>query len=348
MDSFTKNKFIMMDIKNENGALFLFQQFKKVFTVLFNNKFKIIFFTIFIVGLGVFMSPKKKYLAETTLFFNAGKESKFLSLVNRFGGGGFQDISFDKFKIVAFSNNLIESILLSDVIINNEKGKLINFIIKSEKLDKSWENKPELYDLDFDQSGFVQDSIQKQIVKLVKNKINLEEDKNGLIRLTFLSFNEDLALLFNNYHFDAIDNFFKDIQLKDDMNSLKILSYKRDSILRELTITEDFLANTIDFSQNTVKQKGRVEITRKERELRILNGMYVELVKQYELINYRIQDNKNLIIKLDSSKLPLEKIKRSLVKTIVIFGLVGFILSCCLVYFIYFFKELNKLSKADN
>lgn len=345
MGSFTENKFIMMgDVKDENGSLYLFKQAKKFISVVFSNKYKILLFTSLIVALGIFTAPKKKYAAETTLFFNVSKDSKFLSLVNRFSGGGSQDISFDKFQIVTFSNDLLDKIIQKQVEIDGEKKKLIEFIIKHEKIDKNWDKKPELYEIDFGKKSFKRDSIQKTVIKLLKRKINVAEDKNGLIRLSFTSTNEQLAYLFNTLHYQEVESFFDDMQLKQDVKSLEILSIKRDSVFNEITATEDFLASRMDYSHNTVKQKGMVEIQRKERQLRILTQIYIELVKQYELINYRVLDKKNLLVKLDSPILPLEKFGRSLLITVFVYGFVGIVFSSLFVYFFFYIKELNQLS----
>lgn len=333
-----------MMVKNEdkNIPLYLFIIIKKYIRVLYNYKIKVCLLALPILIIGVYITPTKKYISETTLFFNVSKQSRFLSLVNSFSGNGFQDISFYKFKNVALSDSILDEVLLTKIQLDSTENHIINYLIKYD----IWKKNEELQSIDFTEHSFYIDSIKSQVFTFLKRSIELNEDKDELIHLSFKSSKEALSKHFNDLHYQAIDNFFCNIQLNQDMKSLSVLGNKRDSVQQEIIQTEEKLAELEDFSHNTVKQKAKVDIKSYQRKLRVLNEMYIELVKQYELVNYRVLDHKNLIVKLDSPRLPLEKVGRSKLKSAVIFGIIGFFLSSFLVLSFHYIKELNEMSKT--
>jgi uncharacterized protein involved in exopolysaccharide biosynthesis len=80
-----------------------------------------------------------------------------------------------------------------------------------------------------------------------------------------------------------------------------------------------------------VRTAGLLEKRRSERDLRILNEMYIEIMKQLEIMNFKLLDKKSPIYVLSSPRYPLVPKKRSLLVSIIIGSLLGFVVSSSFV-----------------
>ena len=123
---------------------------------------------------------------------------------------------------------------------------------------------------------------------------------------------------------------------------------KKVFLKRKLAFVEYANADIIDHSVNMVKTAGLLEKRRSERDLRILNEMYIEIMKQLEIMNFKLLDKKSAIHVLSSPRYPLVSKKPSLIVSVIIGSFLGFVLSASFVLMKHRYKSAMAKIKGAN
>ncbi len=301
--------------------------------------------TIFISLFVIFRT--ETYNAQSSLFLKSSKSSRIFSLASSFGLGADTEVNYDKIKSVAESDYIIKKVLFSSVTINNKKDILINHLIDEKKLRLKWaKNRPDLINIKMEEEGFIQDSICLEFINMIKLSTKVNENKEKLIEIQTTNKKENYAVEINKLLVQLTLEFFKDIEINDELKTKEYIKHRLDSVQNKLLTKENEYAVFSDQTFSLVKSQGLLERKRIERELRILNEMYIELVKQLELINFKVLDKKSSIQLLNSPNYPLKPKKRSLVISVVLGGMLGFFLSISFVLLkIRYKKALQNIKK---
>lgn len=274
----------------------------------------------------------QNYVAESSLFLKNSKQSKLFSIASTLGLGGETEVSFDKIKSVVESDYILNQLLFTKIKIKKKEDYLYNHLVDLRKFDQAYKIKTlqPIHQVS-DETQFIQDSISLIFAKTLKSSISVMENKEQLIVIGVKNKSEQMAVEINRNLIKLILQFFKDVEIKDDLHSQKVLQNRLDSVKRRLAIVENSNADIIDHSANMVKTAGLLEKRRSERDLRILNEMYIEIMKQLEIVNFKLLDKKSPIYVLSSPRYPLVPQKRSLIVSVIIGAFLGFILAASFV-----------------
>ncbi|PTT04185.1 lipopolysaccharide biosynthesis protein, partial [Pedobacter sp. HMWF019] len=151
------------------------------------------------------------------------------------GGGIFQgDNIFELYK----SRIMIEKTLLTPVDYNGKKQLLIERYIDFNNLKKSWNNKPELSNIEFslkigEKFSRLQDSILRDIVlDINKNYLDVAkpDKKLSIIKADVRSKDEFFAKAFNEQIVKNVNDFYIQTKTKKSLENVKILQQKADSV----------------------------------------------------------------------------------------------------------------------
>ena len=276
-----------------------------------------------------------------------------MSLATQFGIGGQEGITFDKFKSVATSDFIMDKVLMSTAMVKVKDKKpsldLIGHHLMSElKLRESWKNKPNLAKVNLNLKGSSQDTVKATLLKSIKSMVTVSENKEKLIVINVISKNENLAYAINKSIVAQTVDFFKKSAVSSDEHTLEIIQNKLDSIKSELYQNENRYADRKDNSFQTVKIKGHVDLLRIERNIKLLNEMYVEAIKQHEMINFKILNNTPSIQLVDSPSYPLEIKKRSRLLVGIGLAFVGFFLTLIALKGFEFYQSLMEKVKSQS
>lgn len=275
-------------------------------------------------SLGYFIKPERQFIAKKSyLLKGSSKKRGFLSLASSFGIGGGTAVDFNKVNAIAQSDKMKFDLLLESVNIENRKSTVAQELIKEYEFDVKWAKNRERYlGINFSDSSAVRDSVLFYLLGKLQKNIEISETKDGVVEILTLSKNPFLAFQMNNLFTKNIESYFYNFSLQDEIKRKALLDNKIDSISYELRLAEDRYAELKDITTKVIRFEGLKSLRRLERELGLLNRMYLELFSQRELLNFQIDQQSSAFEILDKPMFPLRKSGRG---AIIYIGLGAFL-----------------------
>jgi len=225
------------------------------------------------------------------------------------------------------SNAMIKKTLLSKSKIDKKNVLIIERFIKAENLEKKWIRLGlDIKNLSLNNSSRVQDSLIKDLVKLIKKQYLLVDKpsrKTTILEIGFDHKDEVLAKIFNENLVKIVNEFYhKTKTLKTGLN-LKILQRQSDSV-KIILDTSIMLLAEIDQSipnANPISKVNLVPYQKAMIDVQTNSAIYGELLKQLELAKVTHRNNMPLIQVIDKPSYPLKNSRWKLFKTL-IYGLI--------------------------
>jgi hypothetical protein len=365
-----------MSTNNESEIITLkdvLQYIIRVYKVLWNNKFLIIFLSLLIATAYVFFTwdEKPKYSEKLTFMMDEdqGNPLQGFSLFDVFGKGGKTNTGEKLLKLFE-SKKILHTTLFDTISYNGKTMFLANYILEThtmEELCKPYryfgyisfkEQWPKIL-LESPPFRFTNGNIndfnrtENQYLRLIYEFISGNEnvgltpklvsslDKDsGIMSLSMASQDESLTLSILNNIYGHLSVFFIDKSIEKQAKTFRIMNDKRDSITYALKRAEYRLADFKDRNRNLVTVKGYLDQTKMEREIYILNSMYGEAVKQMELTDFALKNKTPIIQVIDLPRAPIVPSKKSF-KKISLFGFVlGLLFTSMLILIIKYIKDL--------
>jgi hypothetical protein len=344
MSNFSEEKTSIITLKDVIILL------NRVFEILYAKKINILIFTLLLGFLGYFLAytEKQTYNAEVTFVIEDNETSSALGslggLASQFGldmGGSSNAFSQANIEELVLSRRLIEDALMSSAIVEGKEDKLIHHFISIADLNENLDE-DRLIDFyfpdDADLISLEQDSILGIAFKIISSsmvKIDFKNETN-IMSLNVNSENEEFSFQFVQALIKKLDKFYINFQTAKSQLNLDFISKRADSVLLELQTAELLYAEYKDSNFGVRKSKGILQEIRLQRNVQILNVMYSEIVKNFELTKFTSLNQKPLISIIDNPKLPLSREIKSKVKYFILFAILGFFLSL----FFYVFAQI--------
>ena len=267
-----------------------------------------------ISGLVYSSIQKDKFEAVLSFIVEGQSEGPNLSsisgMASQFGLdlGGSSTSSFSQQNVIELlkSRKVIESTLSKSCIVNNEEDILLNHYISINNMIEDGEN------ISFFSSS--KDSITNIIWKeIIEFKIDLsyQNDEANILNLTYTSTNSEFAKNFTELLVEEISQMYSHYQTEKTKKSLKNLELRSDSIFRELKNSERNFARVKDRNLRVINASGRLDEIQYMREVQVLNAIYLELIKNTELVKMNLLNETPIIQLIDVPVLPLEYSNRS-------------------------------------
>jgi len=286
----------------------------------------IILFTA--IGYWYASSKKEKYTATLSFIIEGNSDGSSLSslsgMANQFGfdfGGGGSASSFSQQNVVELlkSRKIIESTLNKECLISGGKYSLLNYYITLNNLIEDSAS------VNF--SGLYTDSIKNVIWKQVVNNrldISYQNDDANILNLNYSSTDSEFAKYFTETLVEEMSKMYSSYQTEKTRISLDNLENRLDSVFAELKISERNLARVKDRNIRVVNASGRLDEIQYMREVQVLNAMYLELIKNTELVKMNLLNETPIIQVIDRPILPLSSFKRPYIFWMFLFSCLGF------------------------
>ena len=287
-----------------------------------------------ISGLVYSSIQKDKFEAVLSFIVEGQSEGPNLSsisgMASQFGLdlGGSSSSTFSQQNVIELlkSRKVIESTLSKSCIVNNEEDILLNHYISINNMIEDGEN------ISFFSSS--KDSITNIIWKeIIEFKIDLsyQNDEANILNLTYTSTNSEFAKNFTELLVEEISQMYSHYQTEKTRNSLKNLELRSDSIFRELKNSERNFARVKDRNLRVINATGRLDEIQYMREVQVLNAIYLELIKNTELVKMNLLNETPIIQLIDVPVLPLKDISRSNLFWAFVFSFLGFFMVSFLI-----------------
>ena len=327
------------------------------------SRWKVIFIvsSLFAV-IGVLYAIKKQATYKAELNFvvednsgGGGALGKYSGLASQFGFdlglGTSTTFSEGNIHELLTSRRVVEEALLSKVNINGNDKLLINYHIEFNEYRDEWaESMPEIKDIIFtaDRSGFTlaQDSILGLAWKnLTNTNLQIElSDESSIITVICQSKDEQFAKLLVEALVSEVSDYYTHTQTAKARHTLDFIQNRADSVLNELKLAELSYARHKDSNFGVMRAEGLLDELRLKREVEILNVMYGEIIKNLEISKVTLLNQKPLINVIDSPRFPLEVVRLSMLKGLLLFGLFGATLASMYILITSLIRDVLEVS----
>lgn len=313
--------------KIQKTFLFLLKNWPKIFVVA-------LLFGILGIGFrwyrGVFYKASMSFVAENS---SGDKLGGYASIAAQFGidlgqsgGGAFEG---ENLLEVFRSRKLIVVTLLSPILANDNSKLFIEEYLQSHKINKGWENKPELKNINFRNADIPdrkRDSVLSKVYEeIVKGSLVVEkkDKKLNFISLEMEDCNEFFAKRFSEELSNNAIKYYTAYKTKKAKANVDLLQFQTDSLKGLLTgsITEAALVS--DLNVNPIKQILRSNTQKKQIDIQANTAMYTEVLKQLAIAKITLQRETPLIQIIDNPVLPLKKSNFGYLVTAILFSSIG-------------------------
>ncbi|MBO9153253.1 lipopolysaccharide biosynthesis protein [Chitinophaga sp. GCM10012297] len=300
---------------------------------------------------------KTQYLAELTFILEDNSSNplgSYSGIASQFGvdlgGASSSNGLFTEDNILEFlkSRLMIERTLLSTAVSNGKKISLADFYIEMTGARKKWEQKKNLKDVSFPLNAnradfsLMQDSILNVIYSNIVEK-NLEvgklDKKLSFIEVKCTSPNEKFSKAFIERLVKEATEFYVQTKTKRHKSNVDRLQEKADSVERLLNQKTYSVAATQDLNLNPARSVAGVNLEVGTRDKLVLQTMYGEVIKNLEISKMAMLQETPIIQIIDTPILPLEKVKVSRLKSLILGGMIaGFLI----ILFLFVKKLYNE------
>lgn len=342
--------------------------FSKI-SILFSNWKSFLFsskyYIIAISTIGLFIGLAASYIVrpqyKATLSFAVQEPDKgggLSGLASQFGfsvGSSSGAFGGENLYELLKSRFLIEKTLLLPVTINGKDNNLLNLYISTYGIDErcrkseNEELRKLVFPLKQSRETFsrTQDSVfQIVCAGVTKNLVAVKRNKKLSIGdVTYSSENEVLSKLFVENLMKETTDFYVEAKTKlGRTNYLKLLN-QADSIKVEYERAVAARAGLADQTVNSVRQSSTVGLIKKQTEIQILAGTYIEMKKNLELMKVNLDKEVPLIQIIDKPIFPLEKTKLGKIKSAFIGVVVAGFLSIFIFSGLFGYRMIRRSSK---
>ena len=346
MDNFIDDEIRLKDVLNKLKLLKkeLFLKKKVIFLA-------VLFFSI----ISLLYSSKNEIIYNANLTFvvennkDQGGLAKYAGFASQFGFdlGGLNSATFSQSNIIELikSRKLVQNALLTyHQFDNNTKTSLVDRYIDNKYRSQWKDNNADLLLLEFNQKEsftLKHDSILGVVYKdLVDNIILVEKsDETSILTIKCSSNDELFSKKLAETLVNEVSEYYIHAQTAQARNTLNFIKNRSDSVLIELKIAELNYARHKDSNYGIYKAEGLIEEIRLQRKVEILTIMYSEIVKNLEISKVSLLNQKPLVNVIDLPILPLDFQYTPWYVSMIIFGLIGFIISIIYLSFSLLIKE---------
>jgi hypothetical protein len=258
------------------------------------------------------------------------------------GGGAFAGSNLME---LMKSRLLVEKTLLNPVIVNKDTISIAEYYIRNNKLRESWDEKPELKNIQFlpnaerTKFNLQQDSILQTLFKAVTGTkaltIAQKDKKVSITSIEVVSENENFSKVFCENLVKEISDFYIETKSKKARINTEILQKQADSIRGELNGAITGVAAEMDqvYNLNPAFNVRSTPSKRRQVDVQANTAILTQLIAQLELSKVTLRKETPLIQVIDKPILPLEKEKVGKLKSLILGGfLAGFLTVLYLVF----------------
>ena len=298
------------------------------------------------------------YRAVLTFMINQNETSGPLglsSILGQFGMGGRGEFNRNRIIGLSTSRRIFEKAIFEKAIIKGEQDFIANHIInyldkqdmwipvpffrKSSDKDKMMTefrfaraNISQFDSLDnavlMELYGIVVGNPSKGTKGIMSNGFNKE---SGILHISVTTNNPELSVAMANSIFDNLSQFYVDKTIEQQITTYNVVKAKSDSLFYLLQSAETGAAAFDDQSDGTWGSSSRLPGRRLNREVQKLSILYGESLKNLEIADFALKNQTPFVQPIDRPILPIEGVKTSLLKSIIIGIALGFLLSIILI-----------------
>ncbi len=300
-----------------------------------------------------------EYVAEITFVANEesqrGSNSMLASTLASFGLSGEPGNETSRYsRIIALSQSrrIQFTSMLDTVPLNGENDLLINHISRIYNLQKEWEVDEPVHFIN--QSPDSMDLVRRQYLKRIYSMIT--QGKNPLYTISFdkttqminmqvKTIDQDLSIALVYSLYENLNSFYVLQSTAKGQETVNTLTLRKDSLENVMQKQQASLAYATDRSRGMTyqsQQTNRLDLT---VDLNITQTMYMEIVKNLEISRFSLENIRPVFTIIDYPLQPLPTNRKSPVRYIAIFVIVGCVMVFMMLILGKMYKDIMKDAK---
>ena len=323
----------------------------KIWISYLKSKWKIIFITGLIgglIGLTIALFEKTKYSAEITFGMEedkggsssiGGAQSIASSFGIDIGGGGGGLFASSNLAELMKSRLIVEKVLLKPIQYKNKTISLVEYYIQKNNLRQKWEVITGFQNIQFPPGGdrskytILQDEILAgicyELTDKDKLKINQKDKKATFLSIEVISEDETFSKIFCENLLKETSDFYIETKSKKARINVNVLQRQVDSIKLALNIAISGVASEIDNVYNLNPAFNIKSAPSKKRQIDVQanTALLSNLAVQLEMAKIALRRETPLFQVIDMPFFPLQKLRISKLKFLLIGGFMASFLS---------------------
>tara|TARA_B110000211_G_scaffold233817_1_gene301129 strand:+ start:957 stop:1997 length:1041 start_codon:yes stop_codon:yes gene_type:complete len=302
----------LKELKKKRWSIFLFAVFGSI-----------------LIGTYAFKQPPV-FIAQSQLHIdqeNIGGLGGVLGLVGKIGLGNKKGgaLTEDKLLTISKAKPVVIGALLQEY---TKDSTLMDLYLKlnsniqdliEERFDGTWKY-PKTIDSFSREDWYIGKKIYDD---LILNKIKFELGEDGVVTLEITSNNPEFSVEFNEKYLDKVNKYFIKKNTSKEIGIVNNIKQVVDSVFNVLSIKEVELALLKDNNRSLVKSNAMMKNIVLEREVQLLNMLYMESVNRLELAKFNLLSSTPVLEIFDRPQYPIKPIEFGIIKGILLGG-IGF------------------------
>lgn len=343
------------DPVNQDEISFVELWFKAKSAIAYLRRFKFLIMTVgLLFALGGYFKvkmAKPSYSASLTFVLEQGGGSSGLSgLASQFGlsmGGGGEGLKGDNLISLMKSRRVVQEVLLSKIYVERDSILMLEQFLKVNEMLPIWITNG-LYPVDpLKCCDPKQDSAIGVVVEAVTSgALNISVGGTAsYVTVSYTGSDPVFTGAFVELLTAKSINFYVQTKMFNLKTNTETLKHRLDSVEAELNYAMVGYYAAEDQNSFTVQSVTKVPILKKSMKVSMLQAYYAELVKNLELNKAIMAREEPLITIIDRPHYPL-RVRESKLKSSLIGGLLGVLLTLMFLGGRAFFTDLNKQASA--
>ncbi|MEM9544448.1 MAG: hypothetical protein AAGA77_00675 [Bacteroidota bacterium] len=320
-----------------------------------SKKWSIIIPFLLFVGIFIFRakSTPSKFWGETKFFLEGGDGGGGGTLGGLLGQIGVGGKKTNPYQIIEVAESKLQMTNVLFKKMGPDSTFIANKILEVYDLPNQWaEDNDEYIGFEFKHGDtekftrFENNVFHKLIRRVIDNSNNealmitdYEEDK-GYYFIRVMTAHHDLSMSLSEVSYENLRIFFEDKtrgKLKDTRELLKV---KRDSIKNLLDLKINQIADFKDKNRSAIFKTAQVGEVLLESELLGLNAAYLEVLKSYEMADYKYMDQGDYFMLIDRPRAPLGLTFKNWKVEAIKGGILGLFLSIGFLFMIKLYRDI--------
>ncbi len=337
----------------------LFEKGKEYFYEILRNWWLVLLIALPILAFFLYqaVTTPTTYKADLTFMVEEDAGPKLGGMANilgSFGLGGGTTYDLDKIIELLKSRKIIQSALFEKTTIDGKEDYYANHLIRKYDYHEKWAD---------DTTGiknflYVRDNIdaftnpENRVLKILYSDIigNPAEGKpsmleseitvlSGILTLSFTSVDQNISVRFLKLLYEKLSKYYVDKTVEKSRETYELIKSKTDSIKGVLDSKEYQLANFKDTQRGLYLKTKQLKEMQLERDVRMLNVMYGESIKNLEMAEFALSNKTPFIQAIDLPIAPLKPQSSSILMAIITGLMIGGILGVGFVFIRKIFRD---------
>ncbi len=268
-------------------------------------------------------------------------------LIGQIGLGSIDNVDFDRIVEFMATRQIVGEALFEKMTINGVEDYFANHYLREMKLYETWEEKEAVKFIDFwftrsDIENFtpVENIVLNVIWNRIANKhLKTEIRGSGIIEMKLTTESQPFSIEFAKRLFRQLAFSYKEKLNEKNRTNYNQMQYRKDSIAAVLKVSEARYAKFQDTNKNLRSARALIEDIRLRRDVEVLNAIYIELVKQVEILNFTLTRETPYLISIDEPVYPVMGKKLDIISEGVKYAIGGILLTLLILAVIKFARD---------